>query len=384
MTEVGLTPHQVFQQALAHQNAGELDRAEHLYGFLLECFPDNPDVNHNMGMIQALKGRPARALPYLKLAVAAGPDNVEYGLSLAGVLIQMGYMDDALEMARGMQAAIGGDSRLLDLIRRNESRPWFPVLQGVHAPERQAYMSALVHMQRRGQGPIRILEVGSFMGASLMTWATAVERLTDRPAEICCIDPWDGGDLGQYDYGGSIGQYLEDGTAHRVFRNTLKFIPDRVVVTEMRGQSQEMLPTLAGRRFDLIYLDGCHLHPEVLCDLQACDGVLAEGGVICGDDLELQLHQVDGALALANARKDSVGCPGGDGIFHPGVTLGVGRFFGPVSVYRGFWAMRKAAGGYEQVSMAGAVGMIPYHWPEEFHDMVRRNIGADGLLAGLL
>jgi tetratricopeptide (TPR) repeat protein len=385
MTETLPTPEQVYVLALARQNAGELEEAEHLYRMLLEHYPDQPDVNHNMGMIQLMMGRKSEAMSYLRTAVAAQPDMPEYYLTMCGALNQMGYMDDALALAREQLARLGEYPRLRAFVDQHESTPWIPWLQGAHAPERQVYMSAVIGKLKHLGRPLAILEIGSFMGASLMTWGRAVERLTDLAATIVCIDPWDGADMAQYDYTGSIEKYLEDGTAHRVFRNTLKFMPDRVNVTELRGMSHEMLPTLQGRTFDLIYVDGCHLHPEVFQDLQACHGLLADGGFVCGDDLEVQLHEIDADFVLANARNDGVMIPGSDDVlFHPGVTLGVGRFLGPVSVYRGFWVMRKTGQGYEPVSMAGEVGVLPYHWPSDYLEHARRTVAEDGLLAQVL
>lgn len=384
MMEGGITPEEAYRVALAHQDAGEFQQAAHLYRRLLKYFPGHPAVNHNLGVVGLLVRQPAQALPYLQVAVAAEPDNIEYHLSVCGALIQLGYMDDALAMARDVLARLGDNPRVRDFILKNETMPWFPAFQGAHAPARQVYMSALIGKLRPLGRPLALLEVGSFMGASLMTWAKSVERLTRHKAEIVCIDPWEGADMAQYDYAGSIDPYLADGTAHRVFRNNLKFMPDRVTVTELRGLSQDVLPRLNGRLFDLIYLDGCHLYPEVLEDLRACDGLLAEGGFICGDDLEQQLHEVDADFAMANARTDAVIPPGRDMLFHPGVTLGVGQFFGPVSAYRGFWVMRKTMGGYQPVSMAGAAGIMPHHWPEEYHEIIRKAVAEDGLLAEIL
>jgi hypothetical protein len=378
------TPEQIYELAVAHQNAGEMEQAEHLYRFLLDRYPNHPDVNHNMGMVQLMLGRKSEVMPYLRAAVAARPDKPEYHLTICGVLTAMGYMDDALAMAREQLPRLGDHPKFREFIHDHESRASFPMLQGAHAPERQVYMSAVIGKLRPLGRPLAILEVGSFMGASLMTWAKSVERLTDLAADIVCIDPWEGADMAQYDSAGSIDPFLGDGSAHRIFRNNLRFIPGRVTVTELRGLSDEVLPTLDGRTFDLIYLDGCHLHPEVLHDIQACDRLLAEGGFICGDDLELQLHEVDADFAMANSRADAVFPPGRDSLFHPGVTLGVGRFFGPVSVYRGFWVMRKTMGEYQPVSMAGAVGIMPHHWPEEYHEIIRKAVAEDGLLAEIL
>lgn len=381
MTGGDFDPHQVYETAIAHQEAGEFERAESLYRRLLADYPGHAAVNHNLGLIRLSMGLPAEAMSYFRVAMATDSGNPEYHLSICCALVHLGYIGDVLDVASKAIGMFGEDPRFRDFIQDFKDKPCMLKLQGSHAPERQVYMSALIHKLRNRTRPISILEVGSFMGASLLTWSKAVERLTGNAADIVCIDPWEGADRTQYDYKESIERYLADGTAYRIFRNNLRFVPDRVTVTELRGMSHEILPTLDGRTFDLIYLDGCHLHPEVLHDIQACDRLLAEGGFICGDDLELQLHEVDADFAMANARTDAVVPPGRDSLFHPGVTLGVGRFFGPVSVYHGFWAMCRTATGYEPVSMAGEIGMLPYHWPEEYYGTILRNVAKDGLLA---
>jgi hypothetical protein len=49
-------------------------------------------------------------------------------------------------------------------------------------------------------------------------------------------------------------------------------------------------------------------------------------------------------------------------MFHPGVTLAVGEFFGEVSCYHGFWIVQKSRVGYYPVSLKDAVGVLPRHW----------------------
>jgi hypothetical protein len=75
------------------------------------------------------------------------------------------------------------------------------------------------------------------------------------------------------------------------------------------------------------------------------------GGYICGDDLELQMGEVDRNLASAHRDKDLVRDASTGTDFHPGVTLAVGEFFGEVSAYAGFWVMQKAGGAWRKVAL---------------------------------
>ena len=98
---------------------------------------------------------------------------------------------------------------------------------------------------------------------------------------------------------------------------------------------------------------------------------------MCGDDLEAQLHEVDSDYAHAHSRSDFVKDPRSHLTFHPGVTLGVGNYFGKVSSFHGFWIMQKTVKGYSKVNMRGARGLLPTHWPEEYVNQAKNIILKD-------
>ncbi len=70
---------------------------------------------------------------------------------------------------------------------------------------------------------------------------------------------------------------------------------------------------------------------------------------MCGDDLELQVSEINLENAKKNIDSDFIPDPKTNNWFHPGVTLAVGEFFGEVSVWEGFWAMRKRGASWEKV-----------------------------------
>jgi hypothetical protein len=112
----------------------------------------------------------------------------------------------------------------------------------------------------------------------------------------------------------------------------------------------------AGATFDVIYLDGDHRYSHVIRELRWANRLLAEDGIICGDDLELQLRDTDALACRATAEFDFVvDCRSGR-LYHPGVTLAVDEFFGgAVTCWDGFWAMaRGAGGGWQHVSIVGS------------------------------
>jgi tetratricopeptide (TPR) repeat protein len=108
---------------------------------------------------------------------------------------------------------------------------------------------------------------------------------------------------------------------------------------------------LGEQKFDLAFVDGDHSYSSALNDIENSAPLVAEAGVICGDDLELQIHQLDVQHARENNQKDYVMDPKTQSKYHPGVSLAVGEFFGEVSAWEGFWAMRKRNGRWEKVEL---------------------------------
>lgn len=116
--------------------------------------------------------------------------------------------------------------------------------------------------------------------------------------------------------------------------------------------SDEILPTLQDGEFNFVYIDGSHVYSQVIRDLENGARLCSVGGVLCGDDLELQQSQIDVPHAEENKGKDYILDRKSNKPFHPGVTLAVWEFFGgEVSSRDGFWAMRKTESGWQNISI---------------------------------
>ena len=63
----------IFEEALAHQEAGELQEAERLYRIILEAQPLHPGTNHNLGRLTFRADQPDAALAYLQTAIEMNP-----------------------------------------------------------------------------------------------------------------------------------------------------------------------------------------------------------------------------------------------------------------------------------------------------------------------
>lgn len=119
--------------------------------------------------------------------------------------------------------------------------------------------------------PIKYLEIGVYEGRMLafMHWFLG-NRLT-----ATAIDPWSEPSVN------SENKYVD---IERRFLRNLGRIEGKVDV--LKGVSWRLLPELleAGKRFDLIYLDGNHLAWAVYLDLCFCVSLLEPGGILVIDD----------------------------------------------------------------------------------------------------
>jgi predicted O-methyltransferase YrrM len=230
-------------------------------------------------------------------------------------------------------------------------------------PIRQVFMMGLIWRvaQELGARPMDILEIGSWHGASTLTWGEAIQLYHASGGSIGCIDLWKpffDEAANQSALYRRLNALAETEQAMEDFRTNMKLMPVCITLKTMRGFSQDILPTLSGP-YDIIYIDGDHAYSAVRRDLALAIPLIATGGVICGDDLEFQAHQIDAELTLADPNIDFAELPGTNRRFHPGVTMAVGETFGPVSAWLGFWAMRKTEAGWEQISLEGMPTAIP-------------------------
>jgi predicted O-methyltransferase YrrM len=213
--------------------------------------------------------------------------------------------------------------------------------------------------------PFRILEIGSWAGGSAITWADAIKRFNGGEGLVVCVDPWI-----QYierdDYEGvyaEMREALDAGGVFGLFQHNIRACGHDDLIRMMRGSSVEILPLLKPEAFDLVFIDGDHSYHQVLGDLVNAAPLVRDGGVLSGDDLELQLHQVDWENCIQESDSDFVLDPRSNQRFHPGVTRAVAEVIGEVSAWEGFWAMRKEGSGWKSLPVTdlGPTIEIPKH-----------------------
>jgi precorrin-6B methylase 2 len=126
------------------------------------------------------------------------------------------------------------------------------------------------------QPDVHLLEVGVFEGRSSVWFLQNV--FTHPTSTLTCIDSFERAeDEARFDH-----NVRASGAAPRV--------------TKLKGQSVAVLPSLAGRTFDVIYVDGSHEATDVLMDAVLCWQLLRSGGVMIFDDYvweSLHRRQID-------------------------------------------------------------------------------------------
>ena len=98
-----------FQQAVAHQQANQLQEAENLYRAILQIQQNHPGANHNLGVLLVQAQQPAAGLAHLEAALRDAPGVEQYWLSCIDALILVEQIDDARQVAAlGRQHGLQG------------------------------------------------------------------------------------------------------------------------------------------------------------------------------------------------------------------------------------------------------------------------------------
>lgn len=111
---------------------------------------------------------------------------------------------------------------------------------------------------------VKLLEIGCFEGRSSIWFLENI--LTHPTSSMICVDVFSGWEL--------------------LFDHNMKISGFSNKVTKVKGRSECILLTLKEKSFDIIYVDGCHLAPNVLMDAVSSWLLLKSGGIMILDDYE--------------------------------------------------------------------------------------------------
>lgn len=97
--------------AVARHRCGDLESAEPLYRGLLRLMPDNVEVAHLLGLIEAARGRLAAGERRIRAGLVRCPDRADHWSNLGNLLVRAGRLDEAFE---AFKEALRRNDRLAD------------------------------------------------------------------------------------------------------------------------------------------------------------------------------------------------------------------------------------------------------------------------------
>jgi predicted O-methyltransferase YrrM len=237
------------------------------------------------------------------------------------------------------------------------------------APVRHIFMMGAVWQLTREKtnDNLQILEIGSWVGASALSFGQGLRLHNNARGTITCVDAWKpffNRETHNDNVYISMEKALSSEAAYQLFSHNISTLPESITCQHLRGKSDNILPILREGAFDIIFIDADHSYTPVLKDIKNSLALVRDGGIICGDDLNLQLHEVDEANTTTHAEADFIKDVKTGRNYHPGVTLAVAEIFGEVSSWGGFWAMQKQGKTWKKISMKDMPVNYPDHFPE--------------------
>jgi len=248
-----------------------------------------------------------------------------------------------------------------------QGKPYLDGIFGLTGPAlRHVHMAAIIWRLAKdfGSTDLQAVEVGSWCGASTLTLAHAMARYNKNVGQVICIDAWKpyiDTKINLDEKYKRMQQALCNGQPIRVFNHNRQFVPKGISVNAICGWSTEILPMLPRERYHCIFIDGDHRYEAVRADIENSLPLVIDGGVICGDDLELQADECNTSIVNESPGIDYYYDVNAKKYFHPGVTRAVGERFGRVSAWHGVWAMRKHRGTWKSLSLQGRPFYCPPH-----------------------
>lgn len=218
------------------------------------------------------------------------------------------------------------------------------------------------------------MEIGSWLGASALSFAQGLQDHNDAQGTITCVDAWKpffDEEKNSADVHKNMQAMLGSDIAYNIFLHNISTLPASILCQHLKGQSDNILSMLKAEQFDVIFVDADHTYEPVKRDILNSIPLLKDGGIICGDDLNLQMFECDSELAKKSSDQDFIKDTKTGRNFHPGVTLAVDEIFGKVAAFGGFWAIQKKGNGWVIPSYENMPIIYPRHLPESALDKAK-------------
>lgn len=206
-------------------------------------------------------------------------------------------------------------------------------------PKRGAAMKQLVHSEVLGRTEnYNILEIGSWAGSSAILWANQLKQ-QGVSGLVLCVDIWNV--YGELSRRYRMRNALRNDAIFKLFQHNIRCSGCAEYIKYIRGKSSDVLPILKHDYFDLVYIDGSHKYSDVKQDIEDAIKVVKLGGIICGDDLDMQLDELPDSIDLERVRESEADIDGYEYVpASLGVTVAVSDIFGYVDRKEGFWFIR--------------------------------------------
>lgn len=189
--------------------------------------------------------------------------------------------------------------------------------------EKDSYMLALLKDALVGvPGPsARILEIGSWVGASTATWIWGLRHFHSIAGKVVCVDAWESLDgrnvMPLVDHSRTIQQKdaaFGGDEAFSLFMHNMRSMGFSNEAMTLRGMSRDVLPLLKPASFALVFIDASHFYEDVLEDIRNSLPLVADGGILSGHDFDPD---------------------------HPGVMQAVRECFGEITPGDTIWSLRR-------------------------------------------
>ena len=95
---------QILREAIIAHREGKLLEADRLYKEVLNSQVNNPEANHNLGVLAVSVGKVEAALPYFKVALESNPKQTQFWLSYIKALIKLEKFNLAKEALKNMKS----------------------------------------------------------------------------------------------------------------------------------------------------------------------------------------------------------------------------------------------------------------------------------------
>ena len=245
------------------------------------------------------------------------------------------------------------------------------------APARHMFMIASIWFlsKQNKERNLSIMEIGTWFGASALSWAQGLAEHSNSKGSLTCLDAWEPFfDLKEHknnDYVLEMEELLESDFAYNIFLHNINTVPKSIITQHLRGKSENILHYLKDESFSVIFIDADHTYEFVKKDIINSLRLVENYGIICGDDLNIQMKNVDKDFAMQNKNKDFIKDPKTNKNYHPGVTVAIEEIFGEVSSWGGFWAMQKINNLWKKISLKDMPVLYPKHFNQENLDKAK-------------